>query len=154
MKETGIVTELKDDIAMVKVERLITTGGGCCGNITTMEPAFLEARNQCKARIGDHVLVESDYDRVKFRNLVQIGACIAAFIISLGIGDTVWPLLGFTSHKDPLSFGLGMVMAIIAFGLIRWSNKRHPADTPIAYELAAAPNELPEGSQAELPAAL
>ncbi|WP_010262608.1 SoxR reducing system RseC family protein [Treponema primitia] len=137
MRETGIVTDIRGETAVVKVERLLTTGGGCCGSVTTVESVFLETRNLCQAKIGDHVRVESDYDKVRFRNLAQIGICIAAFIISLGIGDALLPQLGVSTYKGPLSFGLGMVMTIAAFGIIRWSNKKNPANTPIAYELAA-----------------
>jgi hypothetical protein len=137
MKETGVVIDIKDDMAVVKVERLLTTGGGCCGNVTVREPAFLEARNLCHARIGDQVRVESDYDRVKFRNLVQIGICLAVFIISLGIGDAVWPSLGISTYKGPLSFGLGMAMTIATFGIIRRVNKKNPSNIPAAYELAS-----------------
>jgi hypothetical protein len=124
-------------MAVVKVERLLTTGGCCCGNITTKEPAFLKTRNLCHARIGDQVRVESNYDKVKFRNLVQIGICLAAFIISLGIGDAVWPRLGIATYREPLSFGLGMVMTIAAFEIIRWVNKKNPTAIPTAYELAS-----------------
>ncbi|MFP3040777.1 SoxR reducing system RseC family protein [Treponema primitia] len=150
MKETGIVTDIRGEMAVVKVERLLTTGGGCCVNVTTVESVFLETRNLCQANIGDHVRVESDYDKVKFRNLVQIGLCFAAFIISLGIGDTLLPRLGVSTYKGPLSFGLGMVMAIAAFGIIRWANKKNPSDIPIAYELAALPAQFPMEPAASL----
>jgi hypothetical protein len=136
MKETGVVIAIKDDMAVVKVERLLTTGGGCCGQVTTREPAFLETRNLCHARIGDQVRVESDYDKVQFRNLVQMGICLAAFIVSLGIGDAVWPRLGITTYKEPLSFGLGMVVTGAAFGIIRRVNKKNPRNIPAACELA------------------
>jgi hypothetical protein len=134
MKETGVVTDIKGEMAVVKVIRLITTGGGCCGTITTRKPFFLETRNLCQASIGDQVKVESDYDKARVRKLVQIGICLAAFTIGIGIGDSA---LGISAYKAPAAFGLGILLAIIAFGIIRWFNKKNPSAVPVAYETAS-----------------
>ncbi|GHV60301.1 hypothetical protein AGMMS49587_01170 [Spirochaetia bacterium] len=144
MKETGIVTDIKGELAVVKVERLIVTGGGCCGS-TSRDSFFLEALNRCHARVGDHVRVESDFDKIRFRNFAQTGICIAAFTISSGIADAVLPLLGISAYKELLIVGPGMIMAAIALMIIRRFNKRSPPAVPVACGVAqsvAAQGEL------------
>jgi hypothetical protein len=134
MKEIGQVSALKGDMAEVRIERLLTTGGGCCV-AETRETVRLEARNKCGAGIGDYVGVISDYDRIRFREIIKFLACAAVFVISMGIGNFLWPALGISSLKDPLSFALGGVMALAAFALIGAFNRKRPAFVPEVYEV-------------------
>jgi hypothetical protein len=134
MKEIGQVTALKGDMAVVRIERLLTTGGGCCC-AESWETVHLEARNNCGAGIDDYVNIVSDYDRLKFREVVKLLACAGAFTLSLGIGNYLWPVLGFGVWKDPLSFGLGGVLALAVFALIGIAYRKQPAFIPEAYEV-------------------
>jgi hypothetical protein len=134
MNETGIVTDIRGETAVVKVERQTTVGATCCVGVTAVKPFFLEARNLCHARVGDHVRVESDDDKAPFRSLAQAGLCIAAFVIGLGAAGAVFPLLGIAGHREPFSFGLGLVMAALSFGIARRVNRKKMR-APAACEL-------------------
>jgi hypothetical protein len=134
MKELGQVTALKRDKAVVRIERLLTTGGGCCC-AESWETVYLEARNKCGAGIDDYVNIISDYDRLKFREIVKLLACAGAFTVSLGIGNYLWPALGIGAWKDPLSFGLGGVLALAVFALIGIAYRKQPVFIPGAYEV-------------------
>jgi hypothetical protein len=134
MKEIGQVTALKGDMAVVRIERLLTTGGGCCC-AETWETMHLEARNKCGAGIDEYVNIISDYDRLKFREIVKLLACAGAFTVSLCIGNHLWPALGIDAWKDPLSFGLGGVLALAVFALVGVAYRKQPAFIPEAYEV-------------------
>jgi hypothetical protein len=134
MKETGIVTDIRGETAVVKVERKTTSGAKCCVGVTAVKPFFLETRNLCQARVGDHVQVESDDDKTASRNLVQTGLCILAFVIGLSAAGAVFPLLGIAGHREPLSFGLGLIMAALSFGIMRQINRKRMR-VPTACEL-------------------
>jgi hypothetical protein len=135
MREIGQVTALKGDMAVVKIERLLTIGGGCCC-AETWETVCLETRNKCGAGVGDYVNIISDYDRIKFREIVKLLACAGAFIISLGAGNYLWPVLGLGAWKDPLSFAFGGILSLAAFVLIGVAYRKQPAFIPEAYEVA------------------
>jgi hypothetical protein len=121
-------------MATARIERLLTTGGGCC-IAETRETVYLEVRNECGAGVGDYVGIISDYDRLKFREIMKFLACAAAFVISMGAGNYLWPLLGISAWKDPLSFALGGILALAVFALIGAVYRGRPAFVPIAYEV-------------------
>ncbi|MDR0451541.1 MAG: SoxR reducing system RseC family protein [Treponema sp.] len=134
MKEIGQVTALRGDMAELRIERLLTTGGGCC-IAETCETVRLEARNKCGAGVGDYVGVVSDYDRLRFREVMKFLACAAVFVASMGAGNYLWPALGLGFWKGPLSFALGGVVALAVFALIGVFYRKRPAFVPEAFEL-------------------
>jgi hypothetical protein len=134
MKEIGQITALKGNMAEVRIERLLTTGGGCC-IAEKWETVHVDVRNKCGARVGDYVGVISDYDRFNFRKTMRYLACAAAFVAGMGIGNYLWPALGISAWKDPLSFALGGVLVVAAFALISAVYRRRPTFTPGAYEV-------------------
>jgi hypothetical protein len=134
MKEIGQVTALRDGMAEVKIERLLTTGGGCCV-AETRETVRLEAWNRCGAGIGDYVGVVSDYDRIRFRGMLKLLAGAGVFVAGMGIGNYLWPALGLGSWKGPFSFALGGVMALAVFALIGAFYRKKPVFVPEAYEI-------------------
>ncbi|MDR0386848.1 MAG: SoxR reducing system RseC family protein [Treponema sp.] len=134
MKEIGQVTALRGDMAEIRIERLLTTGGGCC-IAETCETVRLEARNKCGAGVGDYVGVVSDYDGFRFREVMKFLACAAFFIAGMGIGNYLWSALGLGFWKGPLSIALGGVMALAVFALIGFFYRKRPAFVPEAYEL-------------------
>jgi hypothetical protein len=136
MKETGIVTDLKGEVAVVKVEREIIDPEDCCGRKTTLKSFFLETRNLCQAKIGDQVWVESDDDTAKSRNLIQICISVAVFVVGLGAADAALPLLGISRYLEPLSLAAGVIIASGAFGLMKLIDKRNSRNIPASYELA------------------
>jgi hypothetical protein len=134
MKEIGQVTALKGDMAEVKIERLVTNGGGCCV-AENRETVQLDVRNKCGAGTGDYVGVISDYDRLSFRRTMKYLACAGAFIIGMGIGNYLWPALGIAAWKIPLSLALGGVLALAVFVLTCAVYRRQPVFVPAAYEV-------------------
>jgi hypothetical protein len=119
---------------VVKVERETTSGAKCCVGVTAVKPFFLEARNLCQARMGDHVQVEPDDDKTASRNLAQAGLCILAFVIGLGVAGVLFPLPGIAGHREPLSLGRGLAMAALSFGITRRVNRKRMR-VPTACEL-------------------
>ncbi|MDR2784826.1 MAG: hypothetical protein LBB83_02810 [Treponema sp.] len=134
MKEIGQITALKGDMAEVKIERLLTTGGGCC-IAETWETVHIDVRNKCGAGMGDYVGVISDYDQFSFRKSMRYLACAAAFIAGMGIGNYLWPALGISAWKDPLSFALGGVLVPVIFALTDAVYRGRAAFIPGAYEV-------------------
>jgi hypothetical protein len=134
MREIGQITALKGDMAEVEIERPLTTGGGCC-IAETWETVRIDVRNQCGAKIGNYVGVISDYDRFSFRKSIRCLACAGAFVAGMGIGNYLWPALGISAWKDPLSFALGGVLVLAIFAVTGAVYRRRPAFVPGAYEV-------------------
>jgi hypothetical protein len=134
MKEIGQVTALKGDMAEVRIERPLTTGGGCC-IAEKWETVYVDVRNKCGAGTGDYVGVISDYDRFNFRKSMRYLACAAAFVAGMGIGNYLWPALGISAWKDPLSLALGCVLTLAIFALTGAAYRRQPVFIPGAYEV-------------------
>jgi sorbitol-specific phosphotransferase system component IIBC len=134
MQEIGQITALTGDMAAAKVERLLTTGGGCCV-AETRETVNLEVRNKCGAGIGDYVMIVSDYDRIRFRKVMKSLVCTAVFIISMGVGNYFWPALGMGAWKEPLSFAAGAILTLAVFALASALDRRQPVFVPGAYEV-------------------
>jgi hypothetical protein len=134
MKEIGQVTTVKGDMAEVRIERLLITGGGCCV-AEDRETVRIDVRNKCGAGAGDYVSVISDYDRLNFRKSIRYLICTGAFIVGMGIGNYLWPALGTAAWKVPLSLALGVVLALAVFALTGVVYRRQPAFIPGAYEV-------------------
>jgi hypothetical protein len=134
MREIGQITALKGDMAEVKIERPLTTGGGCCV-AEIWETVHIDVRNKCGAGVGDYVGIISDYDRFSFRKSIRYLACAAAFIAGMGIGNYLWPALGISAWKDPLSFALGGVLVLAIFALTGALYRRRPVFIPAADEV-------------------
>ncbi|MDR1430402.1 MAG: SoxR reducing system RseC family protein [Spirochaetaceae bacterium] len=113
MKETGIVINLKDTIAVVKVERE-SASGSCC-HFDTKSEAFVEAVNLCGAKINDLVELRSEGGARKKAALLRLALCAMLFIGGLVIGDRLASVTGRAEQKDAISFGSGAVFAVSAF---------------------------------------
>jgi hypothetical protein len=121
-------------MAEVRIERLVTSGGGCCV-AESRETVQIDVRNKCGAGVGDYVGVISDYDRLSFRRSMRCLACVGAFIIGTGIGNYLWPALGMSAWNVPLSLILGGILTLAAFVLTGAVYRRQPVFIPGAYEV-------------------
>jgi positive regulator of sigma E activity len=117
MKETGIVVNLKNDIAVVKVERESSSGSCCHFNAKT--EAFVEAANLCGAKINDLVEIRSEGDTRKKAALLRLALCAMLFIGGLVIGDRLAAVTDRAEQKEAISLGTGAVFAASAFFLTR-----------------------------------
>jgi hypothetical protein len=134
MKEIGQVTAVKGDMAEVRIERLVTTGGGCCV-AENWETVRMDVRNKCGAGVGDYVGVISDYDRLNFQKSVRYLICAGAFVTGMGIDNYLLPILGIDAWQVPLSLTLGIILALVAFALTGVIYRRQPVFVPSAYEV-------------------
>ncbi|MDR1909841.1 MAG: SoxR reducing system RseC family protein [Spirochaetaceae bacterium] len=133
MRENGRIISLKDNIAVVKVER-DAASGSCC-HFDTKESVMLKARNLCEAAIDDNVILESDNPPSK--KLFKIGAGLGGFIAGLFLGDYGAARLGLAGGfgSDALSFLLAAALAGLAFFTIAALEKRGGRDLPVVCEV-------------------
>ena len=134
MQETGIITELKGDMATVRVQRMVIAGCGC-GKTTKKEETLMEVKNLCNADLNDRVVLNSPYDIMHYRNTIQISGTFVAFIIGIALGEGIFPRLGL-SHQIIFSLGLGIVLGVAAFFAIRSIYQKKSLPFPVAYDLA------------------
>ena len=134
MQETGIITELKGDMATVRVERMVIAGCGC-GKMTRKEEALMEVKNLCNAGLNDRVVLNSPYDIMHYRNTIQISGAFLVFILGCAAGEGIFPQL-VLSHRILFSLGLGLVLGVAAFLVIRSIYRKKTLPVPVAYDLA------------------
>jgi uncharacterized membrane protein len=135
MKETGVVTETKGDLAMVKVKRLVPNGCGC-GVTNLNEETLVEVRNLCNARVNDRVYLNSNHDIQQLRNTVKMGVPLLVFAIIGVAAERVLALLDFNVWIEPLTLSLGLVSALIAFAIIQRHYKKRPVPLSAAHGIA------------------
>ncbi|MDR1429221.1 MAG: SoxR reducing system RseC family protein [Spirochaetaceae bacterium] len=134
MREKGTVTEVKGDMAVVRVERLENTGCGC-GNCVRKDEVLIEAHNRCKARLNDKVYLESNDDWVKYRSTIRTAASFGTLILGMAAGNIMFSRLG--QALIPCSAALGLILAAAAFLVITKIFKSRPLSRPEAAELIA-----------------
>ena len=139
MLEKGIVTELKGDMATVKVQRLVNTGCGC-GNMLTTEDTLVEVKNLCHANLNDPVALNSIHEITSYRNIIQAIGASLAFIMGIAAGEHIFPYVGITP-KTSVSVGFGLVLGTIAFLTIRGIYRKKSLPVPVAYKLLHSTTE-------------
>jgi hypothetical protein len=123
MKEKGQVVSLKDHIAVVAIERLCRSGGGCCV-LDTREEVLVETRNLCGAQVNDYVIVESD-DEARYKaNILQLAVSIPGFGLGIILGGFITEKLGAPNFREICAIVLGSLIALAAYTLIKRLGKK------------------------------
>jgi hypothetical protein len=118
MKESGLVVNIKDDFAIIKVEQKIPAD--CCNKTTKKEACIIEARNHCNAKINNKVSVEIENTLNPSMKILMIVVCLIGLYISgLVLGEKTSAFPGLSPYKDLLSLGLAIILVIIAFAGFR-----------------------------------
>jgi hypothetical protein len=129
MKETGLVVTVKDGFAVVKVEREIPVD--CCNKTSKKESYFIKAHNLCNAEINNRVFVETENSLSPSMKLLMIGVCVISFISGLVLGERFSFFPGLSFYNDLLSFGLAIILTIIAFTGFRYFTTKGKNTTPV-----------------------
>jgi hypothetical protein len=111
MKETGIIVNLKGDVAVVRVKR--EAASDCC-HLDAVKDEFLEAYNTCNAAVNDTVLVESDGDKIKRLGYARFGIYLASFAAALVLGSRAAEIWGLESLKTALGLAAGFAAAALS----------------------------------------
>ncbi|MDR3342044.1 MAG: SoxR reducing system RseC family protein [Treponema sp.] len=126
MKETGVVVNLKDKVATVKVKRAAASCG-CC-HFDTTKDEFLEAYNTCNADINDTVCVESEIDTVSTQNFLRFGMYIAGLLAGLLLGNVLVERTGINAMKEVLPFAVAAVLVMIMHLVYTRVNRKNTAN--------------------------
>jgi hypothetical protein len=113
MQETGLVISVKDDFAVVKLEREISAD--CCNKTSKKDAYFIEARNLCHAEVDNRVSVEVENALSPSMRILMIGVCVIGFIAGLVLGETVSLLSGLSPYSDVFSLSFAVALAGIVF---------------------------------------
>jgi hypothetical protein len=118
VKEKGVVVNTKGELLVVKVIREKFSGESCC-RASGSEAVFVEARNDCGAAIGDTVDLDGSIEREAGSQALRVGIYVAAFLVGLIAGEYAAPQWHLEQWKEGFSFGLGFVLAALAFLLVK-----------------------------------
>lgn len=140
MAEKGVVVELKNQYAVVKMVRTEACAKcrACIAGMSEKE-MFLEAENVCNAQVDDWVEMELSGNGFYQAVLIMYGIPLVALIGGILSGYYFFaPFLRFSEGKaDLLSFLVGMIAVGIAFLWVRsqehrWRQKKY---RPIAIRI-------------------
>lgn len=134
MKETGVVINIKDGLATVKVKRPAASKG-CC-HFDTTKDEFLEAYNNCNAAVNDTVSVESEAEAEKKQAFAKFGLYIAAFMVGLVGGNSLAGLFNAAALNSLFSIAAGLLALVITNFVYKRLNgeaKRIPVISEIVY---------------------
>ncbi|MDR1505570.1 MAG: SoxR reducing system RseC family protein [Treponema sp.] len=145
MRETGIVTALDGDFALVRVIRMESNGCGC-GVTNRRQESLVRAKNLCAAEKGDKVHVETSHDRSQFRLTMQSALCVPAFVAGALAGEFAAPALGLPAAAFSAVLGagagaaafsaaLGAAAAVAVFVVFGRVCRKKPLAEPALYEV-------------------
>ena len=129
MAEKGYVTEIKGNLAVIKMKRTEACAKcrACIAGMTEKE-MIMEAENNCGAEVGDWVELEVSESGFFFAVGIMYGIPLAAFLCGIFLGYfAIFPTLLPNMDKESGSFLLGVLLTVLAYGWIRSQEKRWEA---------------------------
>lgn len=141
MAEKGVVTEIKNNIAVVKMVRTEACAKcrACIAGMSEQE-MFIDAQNACDAKVGDWVEMELVGSGFFQAVLIMYGIPLIALIVGMLVGfyviSPVFHLTG-TGTDEIIGFITGLLFTFLAYLWIRsqetrWSKKKYqPVATKI-----------------------
>lgn len=128
MERVGVVIEVKEDTAVVKMQRHLSCQNcGRCGGILGKEDQrdhIVETPNPLKASVGQRVTIETDDRQAIFvafmLYMVPLFALIAGILGWLRLA----PLLGFQGSQELPAVGVGFaLLALVFVGIRQWDRR-------------------------------
>lgn len=146
MAEKGIVTELKGELAVIKMKRTEACAKcrACIAGMSEKE-MIMEADNQCNAQVGDWVELELVDNGFFFAVMIMYGIPLVAFLVGILLSYfVVLPKFMPLTNPDLPSFIVGLVFTGIAYLWIRSQESRWEAKKyrPVAAKITSPDADL------------
>lgn len=128
MTKNGIVVSAKNNKATVLINRSSACGGDCgsCSSCGERKAQTIVCDNQIGASVGDEVILSTkETPLVKLTALLYI-LPLCFFIVGLLVSYT--SLQGIVSNIEIVSFLIGILALILAYGLIKIIDNRFRQD--------------------------
>lgn len=140
MAEKGVVVEIKDKLAVIKLERTEACAKcrACVAGMSKKD-MIIEAENECDAKVDDWVELELRDNGFGRAVLIMYGIPFVGLMIGILSGYfVITPLFHLEAYRDILSFGLGLLITFLVYLWIRsqeqrWAGKKY---RPVAFRLA------------------
>ena len=131
MAEKGLVTNIKDNYAVVRLTRQEACAKcrACIAGMSEQD-MFIEAENACNAEIGDWVYVDLRDNGFLNAVLIMYGIPLIGLLAGILIGYfAISPALGFDGNtKDIFSFFCGIICTLLAYLWIKLNDKKWKND--------------------------
>ena len=146
MAEKGIVTELKGELAVIKMKRTEACAKcrACIAGMSEKE-MVMEADNQCNAQVGDWVELELVDNGFFFAVMIMYGIPLVAFLAGILLSYFVFlPRLMPQMNPDLPSFIIGLIFTGGAYLWIRSQESRWEAKKyrPVAARITSPDPDL------------
>lgn len=126
MAEKGVVVERKKNLAVIKLTRQEACAKcrACVAGLSEKE-MIMEAENQCNAQVGDWVELEMVGNSFFEAVLIMYGIPCVCFLVGL-LGGYYWVMPRFfpATSPDVPSFGIGILLTVVAYLVIRSQEHR------------------------------
>ncbi|OGO77367.1 MAG: hypothetical protein A2Y23_09915 [Clostridiales bacterium GWB2_37_7] len=126
MKEIGIVTSIKDNMAKIQIKRVSACGESCasCKGGCVPTNTYVDVKNNIKATVGQHVEIEMNTGIVF--NAIFLNYVIPLFMLIIGIfiGSSLADTMKLNISKDLLAVLVGLVLMAISYLLVHKFDKR------------------------------
>jgi sigma-E factor negative regulatory protein RseC len=118
MEQVGLVVEVKDDKAVVAVQRhdVCAKCGGCGAAVSGSGETHLEALNKVNAAVGQTVMISSDTAQVLKASFMVYMVPLLFLLAGLYIGQQLDGILGYVARLDII---LGITLLLISYLLVR-----------------------------------
>lgn len=124
MGEVGKVVAIENNKVVVSLERKEACANcRACSVGMKSEEMIIKAVNECKAKVGDKVeivLAEADFIKAV---LIMYGFPFIFFMLGIFVGYYGSLKMGY-SNNELIGFGLGFILVIISYLIIRSQEKR------------------------------
>ncbi len=111
--EVGKITEIKDNKAIISLERKSACAGcHACEMSQDKKEMTMTAINECGGQVGDDVMVELVVDRLMFATFILYGVPLITTVLGFFIG---YYLFG----SELASFAVGVIFMFLTYIIIR-----------------------------------
>ena len=122
--EEGVVIETHEGKATVRIDKSSACAHCKAGCMERGGAMVTEANNLAGARVGDAVRLEFNAKAALTASLAVFGIPLLALLLGVFLGSVIADQAGYQEHKQLLSIGVGAVLFLSSFILIRAYDRR------------------------------
>ncbi|NLY09881.1 MAG: SoxR reducing system RseC family protein [Tissierellia bacterium] len=143
MEQIGVVTNLTDQMAHLKIERQTACGEHCkgCPVGCEIKEHNIVVPNSIGAKVGDRVELQSESKLILKYIFIIYGVPFVFLLVGIFLGNFILKSMGYVSHEI-MSVGIGAIMLFLGLLTVRSIDKRFPDRSKQIIKMVRIINEI------------
>lgn len=135
MEKIGQIISVDNKVAMIEVKRVSACGEKCgsCSGGCKGTGIYIEADNSIEANPGQFVKVDMETNRVMKAAFVVYVLPLIMLVVGIISGLYIHDSLNLVVSSDIFSFGLGFLLMVMAYSIVKVFDKSYKSNNRIRY---------------------